>query len=37
MYCLDLYRDFDISTLAAMAAPAKVNLLATAPERIFWH
>ncbi|MGH9615352.1 MAG: alpha/beta hydrolase family protein [Acidobacteriaceae bacterium] len=35
--CLDLYRDFDIDTLSATAAPVKVNLLATAPKRIFWE
>ena len=37
MMCLDLYRDFDINTLAAMAAPVKVNLTAVAPKRIFWE
>ena len=35
--CLDLYHDFDINTLTAIAAPVAVNLSATAPERIFWH
>jgi len=37
LMCLDLYRDFDFNVLAAMASPTKVNLAATAPERIFWH
>jgi hypothetical protein len=37
MMCLDLYRDFDINTLAAIAAPVKVNLTAVAPKRIFWE
>jgi hypothetical protein len=37
MMCLDLYRDFDINTLAAIAAPVKVNLSAVAPKRIFWE
>ncbi|HEY5253426.1 MAG TPA: hypothetical protein VIJ53_02150, partial [Acidobacteriaceae bacterium] len=35
--CLDLYRDFDINTLAAIASPVKVNLTAVAPKRIFWE
>lgn len=37
MMCLDLYRDFDINTLAAIASPVKVNLTAVAPKRIFWE
>jgi hypothetical protein len=37
MMCLDLYRDFDINTLAAIAAPVKVNLKAVPPKRIFWE
>jgi hypothetical protein len=37
MMCLDLYRDFDINTLATIAAPVKVNLTAVAPKRIFWE
>jgi dienelactone hydrolase len=37
MMCIDLYRDFDINTLAAIAAPVKVNLAAIAPKRIFWE
>ncbi|MGB8479973.1 MAG: prolyl oligopeptidase family serine peptidase [Acidobacteriaceae bacterium] len=37
MMCLDLYRDFDINTLAAIAAPVKVDLTAVAPKRIFWE
>lgn len=37
MFCLDLYRDFDIDTLSAIAAPVKVNLAVTAPKRIFWE
>ena len=35
--CIDLYRDFDINTLAAIASPVKVNLTAVAPKRIFWE
>ncbi|MFZ0516463.1 MAG: hypothetical protein WB950_01055 [Acidobacteriaceae bacterium] len=37
MMSMDLYRDFDINTLAAIAAPVKVNLSAVAPKRIFWE
>jgi dienelactone hydrolase len=37
MFCLDLYHDFDINMLSAMASPVAVNLSATAPPRIFWH
>jgi dienelactone hydrolase len=37
MMCFGLYRDFDINTLAAIAAPVKVNLSAVAPKRIFWE
>jgi dienelactone hydrolase len=37
MMCLDLYRDFDFNTLAAIAAPVKVNLSAVEPKRIFWE
>jgi dienelactone hydrolase len=37
MFCLDLYRDFDIDTLSAIAAPVKVNLSTTEPKRIFWE
>ncbi len=37
MMCIDLYRDFDINTLAAIAAPVKVDLEAVAPKRIFWE
>ncbi len=35
--CFNLYHDFDFNTLALMAAPAKVNLSATAEPRIFWE
>lgn len=37
IFCLDLYRDFDINTLSLIAAPVKVNLSATEPKRIFWE
>jgi dienelactone hydrolase len=37
LMCLDLYSGFDFNVLAAMASPVKVNLSATAGERIFWH
>lgn len=37
MFCLDLYRDFDRSTLAAIAAPVEVHLSDPVPARIFWH
>jgi len=37
LMCLDLYRDFDLNMLAAMASPAKVDLNATVPQPIFWH
>ena len=37
LLCLDLYRDFDVNTLSAIASPAAINLSATAPPRIFWH
>lgn len=37
LMCLDLYRDFDFNTLTAIASPVKVNLAATAPERLFWE
>ncbi len=36
LMCLDLYSDFDFNILSAIASPVKVNLSATAPERIFW-
>jgi hypothetical protein len=35
--CLDLYRDFDFSTLTLIAAPVKIDLLANEPESIFWR
>jgi dienelactone hydrolase len=34
--CLDLYRDFDFTTLAKIASPANVKLSATPEPRIFW-
>lgn len=34
--CLDLYRDFDFNTLAAIASPVSVILSAPVPDRIFW-
>ncbi len=37
LMCLDLYRDFDYNTLTAIASPVKVDLSATAPQRIYWH
>jgi hypothetical protein len=37
LMCLDLYSQFDFNLLAAIASPVKVNLSATAGERIFWH
>ncbi|MHB1960025.1 MAG: alpha/beta hydrolase family protein [Acidobacteriaceae bacterium] len=37
LMCLDLYRDFDFNTLAAIASPVKVDLSAIAPKRIFWE
>ena len=36
LMCLDLYRDFDFTTLTALASPVKVNLSAAAEARIFW-
>jgi hypothetical protein len=36
LMCLDLYRDFDLNTLNAIAAPVKIDLSAPEPERIFW-
>jgi hypothetical protein len=36
LMCLDLYRDFDIPTLVALASSVKVNLAAKSPEPIFW-
>jgi dienelactone hydrolase len=36
LMCLDLYRDFDFNTLAAIAAPVKVDLKATQGQRMFW-
>jgi hypothetical protein len=36
LMCLDLYKDIDLNTLSAVAAPVKVNLSAKTPERIFW-
>lgn len=36
LMCLDLYRDFDLNTLAAMASPVKVDLTAVQGERMFW-
>ncbi len=36
LMCLDLYRDFDLSTLTAIASPVKVDLSAPEPEAIFW-
>jgi hypothetical protein len=37
LLCLDLYRDFDLNTLSAIASPVPITLSATAPARIFWH
>jgi hypothetical protein len=37
LMCLDLYRDFDFNTLSLIAAPVKIDLLATDPESIFWQ
>ena len=37
LLCLDLYRDFDLNTLSAIASPVPISLSATAPGRIFWH
>jgi dienelactone hydrolase len=37
LLCLDLYRDFDLNTLSAIASPVSITLSATAPVRIFWH
>jgi hypothetical protein len=37
LLCLDLYRDFDLNTLSAIAAPVPITLQANTPTRIFWH
>jgi dienelactone hydrolase len=37
LMCLDLYRDFDFNTLAAIASPVVVDLSANSQPRIFWH
>jgi dienelactone hydrolase len=37
LMCLDLYKDFDFTTLTAIASPVNVNLSAVAPKRIFWE
>jgi hypothetical protein len=37
LLCLDLYRDFDLNTLSAIAAPVPITLSAPTPVRIFWH
>jgi hypothetical protein len=37
LMCLDLYRDFDFNTLAAIASPLVVDLSANSQPRIFWH
>ena len=37
LLCLDLYRDFDLNTLSAIASPVPITFSATAPARIFWH
>jgi dienelactone hydrolase len=37
LMCLDLYRDFDFSTLTLIAAPVKIDLLAKDPQSIFWR
>lgn len=34
--CLDLFRDFDIDTLTAIASPVHIHLAVPAPEPIFW-
>jgi dienelactone hydrolase len=36
LMCLDLYRDFDFSTLRLLAAPVKIDLSGKDPEPIFW-
>lgn len=36
LMCLDLYKDFDLNTLTAIASPVTVDLSATAPKPIFW-
>lgn len=37
LMCLDLYKDFDLNTLAAIAAPVKVDLNAKPEIRTFWN
>jgi dienelactone hydrolase len=36
VFCLDLFRDFDIDTLTAVASPVRVRLSVPAPEPLFW-
>jgi dienelactone hydrolase len=36
LMCLDLYRDFDFSSLAAIAAPVNINMSAKVPVPDFW-
>jgi dienelactone hydrolase len=37
LMCLDLYKEFDFSTLIPMAAPVRIDLAAKEPTTIFWH
>lgn len=37
LMCLDLYKDFDFSTLVPLAAPVKIDLKAQEPATIFWN
>jgi dienelactone hydrolase len=36
MFCLDLFRDFDVDTLTAIASPVHVHLSVATPEPLYW-
>ena len=36
LFCLDLFRDFDIDMLIAMASPVRVRLSVPTPEEMYW-
>ncbi len=36
LFCLDLFRDFDIDTLTALASPVRIRLSVATPEPMYW-
>lgn len=36
LFCLDIFRDFDIDTLTAIASPIRIHLSVATPEPMYW-